>query len=461
MSTRPVPPGGLRNTWAFWAVCGWTVIVTSAGLREYQFYIYWVASLFIAVSMWPRLLTIPSRPVVYVGITGTALVLSIMALAAVSEQPRYEFIEAGKLAVILLVILPIVLARQDTSRGLRAGAWAATIINALLLIAGIVGLSSTVTQTALGRFDTILNPAGSMWRVGVLLLVSSALRLLLTRSSLGPVLMFGCSALLMIFDGSRTGALCMLAAVGFVGWFITREIVRGNRRLSRGLMAGTAVLGAAFVIALLFAPAFQAAGSIGFGDRVGQLYASITGQGGEGLEQVDSVRPEMLRAALAAITSHPLVGTGMGTTRVETPAGPMAVHISYLQVWGDVGLPGFFAFSALMLGSLVGPWARMGRVSGASLEARIEFHNGVFVLFCFAFSGFFHPISTELTEWATFFIGLAGLQAAQWPGAAIGMQAQSVRILPATRSVFGRGYITPERKSAGNAPMRGPFGDGA
>jgi hypothetical protein len=347
-------------------------------------------------------------------------------------------LEAGKLSLILLVILPMLLGRPDTSRGLRIGVQVAAVVNAGVLVAGALGLGSFIDQRSVGRFDTVLNGAGSLWRVGILVLVWSALRLLVTKMSLWPVLVFVASIILIVFDGSRTGAICLVAAVGFVAWFVTREIINGKTQVSRRLLTGSVFLGTTISLAFIFAPGLASGiGTIGFLERGSGLYESIVGNRGGGIDEADGSRAEMLRDTLAGIIDHPVIGTGMGTTRTQTDVGPMVVHIAYLQVWADVGLMGFLAYGALTLGALAGPWSSMRRVSGASLEDRIDFFNGIFVLFCFAISGLLHPLSTELTEWVMFLTGLAGLRAGRWRRAAVDPQSHFTRIPPAAANVGG------------------------
>jgi O-antigen ligase len=92
----------------------------------------------------------------------------------------------------------------------------------------------------------------------------------------------------------------------------------------------------------------------------------------------------------------------------------MVVHAAYLQVWADVGIFGFIAYGALTLGVLLGSWARPKIIPQMQFGDRVAFYNGIYVLSCWVLAGVFHPLSTEITEWVMFIVGLAGLQVPLW-----------------------------------------------
>lgn len=402
-----------RHSWPFFIACFWVPFASAAQLKESVSYIHWYATIGLAALFWPRLLGGRSRLLTYVIASTLVLSMSIAPLASSSLQSGYHLLQAGKLGIILLITV-MLLSRSDTARGVLLGAEIATMVNAGMVAVGVLGVGSVFSLMSVGRYGTVLNPPGSMWRVGILVLVSSSLTLLLGKASLRPVLMLIGGLLLTVLDGSRTAAVEMAVGVGFVIYFVIREMKRSHI-VFRTMSARAAVVFSIILAAFAFVPNENTyLADLGFSERGADLLSSLQGQGGSGLEDADGTRWEMITVALSEIAHHPWVGSGMGTTRIDTSVGPMVVHIAFLQVWADVGLLGFLAYTALTLGSLFGPWARPALISQAELGDRIAFHNGLFVLTCWAISGLFHPLSTELSEWIMFAVGLAGLQVPQW-----------------------------------------------
>ncbi|GEM84439.1 hypothetical protein MHY01S_26050 [Meiothermus hypogaeus NBRC 106114] len=125
-------------------------------------------------------------------------------------------------------------------------------------------------------------------------------------------------------------------------------------------------------------------------------------------EEADHTRYEMLQAAQAQIRQNPLWGIGIGNTRVDTNEGLMVVHNAYLQVWADLGIMGLIAYVGLVLGWLI--WLpsffRCVHWRVDPIERGL-YYNAVFMLFFYAFSGLFHPISTEWSEWISFILPYA------------------------------------------------------
>ncbi len=103
-----------------------------------------------------------------------------------------------------------------------------------------------------------------------------------------------------------------------------------------------------------------------------------------------------------------ILGTGIGTTVTETKVGPMGTHMTYLQVWADLGIAGFLSYIWLVWGWL--PWVprvlRRVRALRDPVERAI-YYNALYVLLFFAAAGFFNPLSSEWSEWVLFVVAYA------------------------------------------------------
>lgn len=406
-------PNSTRYSWQTITAVVWVAFVSAGSLKLIVPNVHWFFTAAVLALFSPRVFGARhSGPVKLTMMAGGLLVMAIVMVAPTTTRPGYQLAEAGKLAAIFLVITPVMLARPDTSRGIRLGAEFATVINGALVLAGSLGVAGFLELRAVGRYGTILNGPGSLWRVGILVLLPSALNLLMGRSFVLPLTMFVSSVALLVFDGSRTAALAIVIACGFIGYFMVTE-VRRNRYASRKLLLRTAVLGLVLLSGIVWRPIQQAyVENISFGERFGRFFNEAETNGVSGVESVDEVRTDMLSAAIEAILEHPVVGSGMGSTAIDSPDGAVVVHDAYLQVWADVGILGLIGYVALTLGVLVGPWVRRGTMVRADIGDRIGFLNGVFILTCWAISGFLHPLSTEISEWVMFIVGISGLQIA-------------------------------------------------
>jgi O-antigen ligase len=126
----------------------------------------------------------------------------------------------------------------------------------------------------------------------------------------------------------------------------------------------------------------------------------------------------MLQDVTNAIEAHPILGTGIETTVTETIAGPMGTHMTYLQVWADLGFLGFVSYIWLVWGWV--PWVPrvLRRVQALSDPVqRAIYYNALYVLLFFACAGFFNPLSTEWSEWVLFIVAYALVWQMARPGA--------------------------------------------
>lgn len=401
-----------KKRWLGALVCCWVVFVSSAYLKEYAPYVHWYGTAVVALVLWLRLIVVPGRVGRYTFTTGFLLACSIAIAALQGVNPGYDLLQAAKVAVILLVLLPMLMAKQDTIHGLLAGAEGTVLANLLFVAAGLCGATGFVALMAVGRYGTFLNPPGSLWRIGVLVLVSSALRLLLGRASLWSSMMFLGSTALIVLDGSRTGYLAVFAAAALVLLLVAYEVmVKGSVKLGFSLFRKLTVLTAGVAVCMVMGPiSLREAYDIGFLERGNQLIGAMQNEGVSGLEGADDSRSLGWRAAVSEIAAHPFLGTGMGTTLVGLPTGAIVVHCAYLQIWADVGVLGFVSYLALTVGVLFAAWRPIRAISTLGLGDRIVYYNGMYVLMCWAMASLFHPLSTEISEWIMFFVGLAGVQ---------------------------------------------------
>lgn len=328
------------------------------------------------------------------------LAASILATSLATENALYGFGQALKLVIILVVILPLLLTQPSLAKAGFSAAPAAVWANLALLFLGMtINPVFASVMASDDRWGTFFNLPGSLWRLGVLVLVSTVYTLH-WRRRLYYWMLLAASLGLILADGARTGAFVGMLSVIYVGYlsFIERRsrlaavLVLGVLGFGVILLVTTALYGSDPTISLLPPRVIEA---------VKEFFVG-------GLESVDLDRFQMLQYAWQRIAENPFWGTGIGTTRLETHQGLMVVHNAYLQVWADLGLLGLFAYVGLVWGWLL--WfprflSQMRQQTDPVLRGL--YYNAAFLLFYFAVSLLFNPLSTEWSEWITFVVPYA------------------------------------------------------
>jgi hypothetical protein len=392
------------------AITAWVVLVTSADLKQIVPYVHWYGTIALVLLTGTALSRALWSGMRFCFVTGSLLVLAIGAAGLGSADPVYELLEAGKLGVILLVVLPLLTSGLPATAAAFRGVRIAVYVNVVLAFAGALGYGALGGLMAPGRFGTILNTPGSLWRVGVLALAGSVLRFSSGRAKPRDLPLLLGSLVLLLLDGSRTAFVILTCGgAALVIALVRRSVSRAGRGRPLAIMAAVACLAPMLLVLSAGSGMFFESGEVGLVRRGLTVVQAIVTGNSDDIDRVDSARSQMNRDVIAAIADHPVLGNGMGTTRSAATAGPVVIHNAYLQMWADVGLLGFLSFSALTLGSIPVLCARYRRRAGADPERRVLFYNGMFLLACWGVAALLHPVSTELSEWIMFILGYSSV----------------------------------------------------
>jgi O-antigen ligase len=246
------------------------------------------------------------------------------------------------------------------------------------------------------------------------LLLPLALALLLSRPHglLRAVLIVSVAAqaIGIVVTFSRAGFLTLVAAG--LAWLWK---LRGRRERT------------AIVVALAIGLACLPLLPIGYTERLATVLdndADATGSA--------QARKAHSRAAMAFVSSHPIVGAGIGqdmnVLAQERGVPWTSVHNVYLEYAVDLGLPGLALFVLLLVASFKSAgraerrWAEGGQHDMALLAAGVQVS-----LIAFAVAAFFHPASYHF-----YFYYIAGLAVAA-QAAASGAPAPTARMEPSWR----------------------------
>ena len=266
------------------------------------------------------------------------------------------------------------------------------------------------------RFGWEFLPPGVIWKAGVFLLPPLCWLLVNPRApSVFHWVVFCVACILVGLDGSRTATL--LAAMT---WLVC--VALGWRRYRPSSTFYKRVVVVALLMVVLIGglnpspwnPVIHIYSVLG--DLIPtHLLSSERGAGGSVVQVgrdmgTDSIRTAMLIEGIRGVQEHFLLGSGFGTTVAQTERmpTPMVVHMTYLQVLADTGLVGFLGY----LGIFVVPlWCFFSALRKS--DARWElFDQNVLplgVIGIYLFSGLFHPVSNEISEWAIVLPALAML----------------------------------------------------
>ncbi|WP_297858416.1 O-antigen ligase [Meiothermus sp.] len=385
----------------------WVFLLLAADIKvSIHPQIHWGATLSVFILALPLLLRLKYSLVTPIKLFALfmsgLLVASVLLVSFTSENPSYGLSQSAKLSIILLGAFPLLLGNSHLIKIGISTIPVAVFSNLILLILGLTA-SPVFAQLMTGdnRWGTFFNYPGSLWRVGILVIVLAAYALLQRRRRVYYALLLAAALTLIYFDSSRTGALLLFLAFVFSALIILFE---RRHRLLAGVISIVIILAILGLLCSIFYNNEEQVRQI-LPQRVVQTFEAIL-MGN--YEEADHTRYEMLQVAQGQIQQNPLWGTGIGNTRVNTNEGPIVVHNAYLQVWADLGIMGLIAYTGLVIGWFI--WVpsffRHVRQRGDPVERGL-YYNAVFILFFYAFSGLFHPLSTEWSEWITFILPYA------------------------------------------------------
>ena len=391
--------------WVAFVVVMWTTVILAADLKvSVASYLHWIVSAAALLLAAPYLFPIPKAMRFPARLPAVLFVGTICLPILYGANVGYSLAEAAKVSVILLAAMPLFVARTQLARSAFVGFIIAVCLNAILLLGGLAGLGSAEIM-ALDRWGTILNYDGSLWRVTISVWFFAAY-LVLVRRSLPYLALLIASTMGVYMDGARTGLFLLLLAGVFLVFVLSAEA--GHLKQCLFICGAGLCVVAAGLAAMGIMSGQRGLEPEGVAQRLGQVADSYHEGGFDGLQAADAIRFQMLSDVSEAIRSHPFLGTGILTTTTETIVGPMAIHMTYLQVWADLGLFGLITYVWLVWGWAARLPTALGRIKRMpDPRERALHYNAIFLLIVYGVAGFFHPLSTEWSEWVIFLVSYA------------------------------------------------------
>ena len=390
------------GAWAGSLVAIWALVMLEADLKVSVPYVHWVFSAVVMFCIAPYLLRLPWHGRFSASLPACLFVLAVCIPTIYGAKIMYSLAEAGKVALLLAALVVFVnhsKLAHDAFRGFVGAVW----INFGLLIGGAIGIGTAGLMSS-GRWGTLLNFPGSLSRLGVAVWTFAAYLAFKRRSRKYFALLTASTALIYL-DGARTAAI--LVVLGAVFLFLVFGAEAG--RLKIAVLSGLCVIGLIVTGAVFLSTQGILGGTAQTGALSRFKVSSDSAQEGvAALEAADVARFRMFQDGIDAVQAHPFLGTGILTTTSDTLIGPMVIHMTYLQVWADLGVLGLIAYAWLIWGwipRVPSLWRRVQHL--ADPERKALYHNALFLLFFNGVAAFFHPLSTEWSEWILFIIPYA------------------------------------------------------
>ncbi|WP_417522203.1 hypothetical protein [Marinobacter sp.] len=331
----------------------------------------------------------------WMGVFWILFIAGIVVAGTVNDIPFW--MDTSKylaLALVFLALLAIGIEQKQVVFGLKV--WAAIAVCA---VGGLYWFEvSNLLVITPGRIAWILAYPGVLWKAGLFLLVWLLWRLLMGPLSVGRMSWLFIAAVIMGFDGSRSG---ILIAAGAFLFFLLLALVRYKSKMP-SVLSRAAIVGLLVILAMgtvnpsPWNPMYQLHQLMPVASTIDSGSAPVVRELAE-----DSVRLKMLKVALSGSIANFPFGGGFGTTGVpvERVDGLMVVHNTYLQLLSDIGLLGFIGYLGLFLVPVVAVYRRMSRTEDG-WKVLDTYALPLGILMCYSVSGMLHPVSSELSEWA-------------------------------------------------------------
>jgi hypothetical protein len=403
MLGTPATPAS-QQKWAGRVAAAWATIMLATELKVSLPYVHWVVSGLAIVVTLPYLRNFYRNAKFPARTPAWLLVVAVCIPVLYGARFGYSLAEAVKLGIILVGGISVFVARPYLAHCAFRGFLIAVCVNLVLFLGGYFGLG-WAEEMGLNRWGTVLCWPGSLWRVASSVWVYAAY-LVIKRRSLTWLGVLAGATLLVYFDGSRTALLLLLVGALYLVLVLAAEAGHLGRAILVGVMGiGLVVIGIAYSGVLSEKTNAAEGGAVG---RAGEVVASLEASGVEGVGATDLVRYQMLQDVTEEIRAHPILGTGIESTVADTVLGPMSTHMSYLQVWADLGVLGVLAYVWLMWGWVV--WVPRALKSVRKMPDpywRAIHYNALYLLLLYSFAALFHPLSTEWSEWIIFIVPYA------------------------------------------------------
>ena len=324
-------------------------------------------------------------------IYSSIFILSVFILIYSSDT--ISLIHALKLFIIFFVIYPTIKSYFSLNK-IIVSLKVNLIVNFILLVLGFVGIEKVSRLTGYLRGSTILNYAGSLYKVAIILVPYLIWDLITKKKKFKTIILLIISIYVISKDGSRTGVISLLIILFLQAFYLSLRFLKKLKVTYSSILN---------IIILLFMTGMIIFGSY---ERIVRSNAYIRSfetikllfstNINEFLLKGDSIRGYMILDAIETIKSNYLIlGKGFQTTRTRG----IVIHNAYLQIFADLGLIPAISLVVLLIYPIV--------LGIKNMKNNKDLFPSVIVLIVFSFSLLLHPFSVQVSDWALYIIPLS------------------------------------------------------
>ncbi len=267
--------------------------------------------------------------------------------------------------------------------------------NFLLILGGKIVSDTLSRETGFLRGSTILNYAGSLYKVGLLVLPFVVWNLIKNNDNKSKnLILLILSIYIISFDGSRTGFISVILILTIYLINIIWNILRGLKFTLKSIIKIFIFIIIISILSIFYYQKLLDTNSVKRGLETINLFFKLNFD--NFLVQADPVRGQMILDSISKIKNYSfLIGQGFGTTTTNG----IVIHNAYLQVFADLGIFPFICLLILIIYPI------------AFGFQKIKYDNSmlptILLLLVFSFIISLHPLSVQPTDWSFYLIPLS------------------------------------------------------
>lgn len=271
------------------------------------------------------------------------------------------------------------------------------MLNIFLISCGLLGIEAAAKLTGYLRGSTLLNYAGSLYKVGLILLPYLIWDLINYKGKiLTNLILLIMSIYVILFDGSRTGIICMMLIFCFYATLLMIRFIRTLKLSYKSLFGNLFLILAVGMICSKFKEnIIQSNAYVRIAKTASLL---LTHNMYDFLIYADSIRGYMILDAIATIKdNYVFLGNGFQTTMTNG----IVIHNAYLQIFADLGLMPALCLLLIIFQPIIIGFKKVRNESSGFIIPSLM------LLIVFSLTLMFHPFSVQVSDWALYIIPLS------------------------------------------------------
>lgn len=364
-------------------------ISKSIGIQNISFYVVLVISLILicndSIKKKNKFVYLKAEYLIYISI----IIISFFIILLSSNTSN--IIHGIKLLLVFFVIYPTLRSFYSKKELIKYLKYL-LLINLSFIVLGIFGVEVLSTETGLNRGSTFLNYAGTLYKVGLIIIPYLLVDLIyVKKNNTTNIILLILSIIVIAYDGSRTGFFSIMIIAFF---FVLVAVFSFLKRLKLSLKTTLFHMTAFSIVSIIIfwnIDRFQSWNALSRSfDTIAMLFTLDFDQF---LLYGDTIRGQMILDGIDTIKSGGfIVGQGFLSTQTSN----FVVHNAYIQIFADLGFFALLGMIALLISPIFYGLKRL-KIDKTLLSS-------ISLIGIYAFTWLLHPLSVQPTDWALYLI---------------------------------------------------------